>query len=226
MKSFVACLLILCLLLLPVGCSNDTSTSRKSSKRTTNDSTTTATTTTTDTPSAEEKPLCTEADARAVAEEKIGAYFNATIFGVCCDIEYADGDMTPFLTEEQKEYYPYNQWKITCCTTVAEVKEHMKRCVADGLLPSNTDDLLPSDVEDLLFFDDQHNLYVMVLARGFEPRGEVVLTTYSPSRITATVTQYCTGEDPLDAIGQYLFTLENIQQNFLITDVTYTPIEE
>ena len=199
----LSCLLLLCL----PACTPKTPQLDQLS--TTTEAATTTTTTTVPT------QTLTKAQAEKIAKEKVDDYFIASVFGVCCEIEYAEGDMSRFLTDEQLHNYPFNQWKITCCSTPAEVKAHLYRTVDGALLNDN--------VDDLLFFDDQQNLYVMVPGRGIDPHDDIAVTDYSATHITATANLYCMGE-PRELAGRYHFTLENRADNFVITNVTYVSV--
>lgn len=212
-KKLSALMLIAILLVLPVGCVKQEEpkppapplTTAGNGEETTATTTTTTSTTTTTTAASS----LSKAEAQKIAEAKVDLYWKTLAFGVCCDIEYAEGDMSGFLSGEQLENYPYNQWRITCCHNAAEVKAHLRHHFADGLIYQQPD-------KDL-FYDDQNNFYIMVPACGFNGHRTTV-KTFSDTRITAICEELEMGEGDI-VCATYNVTLEKRNGEFILVNI-------
>lgn len=175
-------------LLLPLGCAQ--------SEQTLAPTTTTTTST------------LSQADAQTIAQTKIDAYWTATIFGVCCDTEAVDRDLSRFLTDEQRQMYASYQWRITCCKTDEQVNAHVRSHIDDPLIPK------PADT--FVFCDDQSNLYVVLPSRGID-KYRIVVKEFSETNITAVCEILEMGSTDLVAC-RYDFSLEKRNNDFIIVD--------
>ena len=151
----------------------------------------------------------TAEQAKKIAENLIATYHQYSFLGVCCDIEYSDADMTNYLSQSQKESYWNQQYKLKCCHSVADVREHILETV-DATLAAKFS-------EDSLFTDDDGNLYVLVNPMGVAGYGEINIIEHSEYRIVA--------EAPQQDIDGYLgvsdiFTIERAGSRYVITKVT------
>ncbi len=178
MKTCVALLLVLALLLLPVGCASGTT------------------------------PTLSKVEAQTVAQTKLDAYWTSTVFGVCCEMEYVEKDLSRFVTDAQSDFYNGGQWRITCCRNAQEVTAHLRRHMADHLRTTQP--------EDGLFHDDQNNLYVVVPGRGSDSY-RVSVKEFSDTRIVALCEILEMGSTDLVACC-YDFTLEKQNGEFVIVE--------
>ena len=97
----------------------------------------------------------------AIAREVIDKYRKYEFDHIYCDYEHHGYiDMSEFLTEKQKEEYWNYQYRITCCDTPEEVRAHARRMVSNSLFDSDRS-------YDDLFYDDEGNLYLIVLPTGY-----------------------------------------------------------
>ena len=84
------------------------------------------------------------------------AAYRAT--GLCCFHEFVPGDMSAYLTPEQKEVYCGQQTRILCCATAEEAAAHARSLFADSLLQD-----IP---EEMLFTGEAGDLYRIVIPMG------------------------------------------------------------
>ena len=99
-------------------------------------------------------------DTVAIAREVIDKYRKYETLRIYCDYEQLPyDDMSEYLTEKQKEEYWDYQYRITCCDTPEEVRAHARRMVSSSLFDAN-------HPYDDLFYDDEGELYLIVLPTG------------------------------------------------------------
>ena len=84
------------------------------------------------------------------------AVYRAT--GLCCFHEFVTGDMSAYLTPEQKEVYCGQQTKLLCCSTPEEAAAHAQSLFGDALLQD-----IPTQ---MLFTDEAGDLYRIVIPTG------------------------------------------------------------
>ncbi len=101
-------------------------------------------------------------DALAVATALIDRYKNYDFFQLCCNYEGVYADMSEYMTENQMDVdggdYHGFQYKITCCHTPEEVRNHIRWTMDDALIDEGW--------ADEMLFTDGENLYLPVLATG------------------------------------------------------------
>lgn len=130
-------------------------------------------------------------------------------FGCCCELEDAYGDMTAFLTPNQKENYFSNQYKIKCCQNAKEVQRHIDKCI-DKSIKCNVD-------ENALFYDNKGNLYIMVTPMGIVCFDNVKIVNYSDNKIIAKAEAYTEGE----TFANMIFTIKKMNGNFVVVNSKY-----
>ncbi len=160
------------------------------------------------------KPALTRSEAQQVAKDLITRYnwYNAVCS--CCDDEYVEGDMSRYLTKEQKKYYFDAQYKITCCKTAQEVRAHIDSVMDQSLIHDK-----PRDYpDDYLFTDNKGNLYLIIVPTECEGYGTVTVKSYSDERIEAKV-EVC---DYDGVYGYDHFVIVKQYGDYIIRSVTYT----
>lgn len=160
----------------------------------------------TETPS---QTTISETQARSIAKDLISGYLQYSHLGICCNLEYDETDMSAYLTQSQKENYWNWQYKITCCHSIEDVKEHILEIMDTSVARKFT-------VENL-FSDGEGNIYLLVNPMGAAGYGEISIVEYSADRIVA--------DAPIEDIDGYLgindrFIIEKIGNKYLITDIS------
>ena len=147
--------------------------------------------------------------AKQIAEDLIAKYHRFSFLGVCCDVEYIDSDMSGFLTQTQKNHYSRNQYKITCCHSMADIQQHTLKHLDQSLIPEIN--------SENFFWDDQGNMYVLFQPFGFEGgRNVIEVLNYSNAEIIATETAY----DELDiAMSCDTYTIVMSDNGFVIKNI-------
>lgn len=98
----------------------------------------------------------------------IDKYAQYRAVGVCCDYEGFYEDMSHRLTEAQKQDYCGYQYRLTCCDSKEEIRDHIRRYMVEDLI-----DRWP---DDLLFTGDDGSLYLIVIPQGMVNYFHPVLT--------------------------------------------------
>lgn len=128
----------------------------------------------------------TKQEALEIAKRLYAEHNQYSYMNVCCDGEFNSDDMSRFLTSSQLKNYNWTQYRITCCSSVTEVKAHVLRCLA----PSMCEDF-DAETENKFFTDDKNNLYIMVTPRGFGGGGgEMNVILYNEQRIVTELNEY------------------------------------
>lgn len=144
-----------------------------------------------------------------IAEEKIQLYRLYRDHGIACDYEHAGyEDMSRFLTEEQKEDYCDYQYRILCCHTIEDVKEHISKLVSDGVRNKWR-------LEDKLFTDNDGNLYIVVIPTDYCGYCNMEVLEYSDSHIIVKAQM----SDLSGVFAEETFTLHLIDGNFVIVSI-------
>ena len=148
-------------------------------------------------------------DAEKIAEELIIKYQQYLILGVCCENEYNDIDMSNFLTQTQRLEYSGVQYKITCCKSLEEIKEHRLKYI-DISIRNEYDD-------QKLFRDTKGDWYAYIPVMGFEGGESVIdVTKYTNTKIIATETTY---DQDRNEISSDTYTIVKINDDFVIKSV-------
>lgn len=150
-----------------------------------------------------EKP----SEALLLAEDAISSYLLYNITGICCDYEYIYADLSQYLTEEQKDEYYTQQYKITCCRNAQEVRNHIDRCIGSNLRSGYPD--------DRLFTDSDGNLYLTITPIGYDGYRHFEVISQTEQKIIARACSY-------DEDGCYramVFTLSKMQAEYQVTQV-------
>lgn len=95
-----------------------------------------------------------------IVRDLLDKYRRYELQHIFCDFEHVSGDMSQYLTDKQKEEYWDYQYRITCCDTIEEVKAHARRMLGSDLFDSDHS-------YDDLFYDDEGNLYRIILPTGY-----------------------------------------------------------
>lgn len=144
-----------------------------------------------------------------IVEEKIQLYRLYRDHGIACDYEHAGyEDMSRFLTEEQKEDYCDYQYRILCCHTIEDVKEHISKLVSDGVRNK-------WPLEDKLFTDNDGNLYIVVIPTDYCGYHNMEVLEYSDSHIIVKAQM----SDLSGVFAEETFTLHLIDGNFVIVSI-------
>lgn len=157
----------------------------------------------------------TKQEALEIAGKLNARDYQYSYMKVCCDGEFNGDDMSRFLTSSQLKNYNWAQYRITCCSSIAEAKAH----VAQYLAPSMCKDF--DEHESNFFYDDQGNLYVMVTPRGFGDEGgrsEMKVTQYSEQKIIAELHEY-DEDDKLYGINT--LTIVKLNGYFVLSDYSW-----
>ena len=144
-----------------------------------------------------------------IAQEKIQLYRLYRDHGIACDYEHAGyEDMSRFLTEEQKEDYCDYQYRILCCHTIEDVKEHLSKLVSAGVRNK-------WPLEDKLFTDNDGNLYIVVIPTDYCGYHNMEVLEYSDSHIIVKAQM----SDLSGVFAEETFTLHLIDGNFVIVSI-------
>lgn len=129
----------------------------------------------------------TEDKALEIGRELLGKYNWYGAVGACCEMEYVEGDMSAYLSDEQKDVYVGSQQRITCCENAEAVISHLHHTFSDRLITYYP--------EDLLFTDDAGNLYIIIYPTGLPSYQNHRVLSFSESFITMEAD--CYEEDSL-----------------------------
>ncbi len=148
--------------------------------------------------------------AEEIAEDLTGRFYQSILFGICCDLEYNEEDMSRYLTASQKgEYYGF-QYKIGCCQTKEEVKEHILKTMDDKFAENLS--------EEAFFSDGEGNLYFLIAPMGLDyGYDEISIVEYSPSKIIAEM-PLVDVDGPLEE--SFVFVIEKDSDVYKIIDMT------
>lgn len=138
-------------------------------------------------------------DTLSIATKLIKKYNRYEVLHLFCDLEYVHGDMSGYLTDKQKEEYWDSQQRITCCHTPEEVREHIRRSLHYSLIGPNYPD-------DELFYDDEGNLYLIVLPTDYSGYYNIRIAQRSDTQILAYGD--C-GYDSYEYSSAFVIELEN-----------------
>ena len=154
----------------------------------------------------------TLAEARQIAEKLISKYHQYVFLGVCCDCSDEDFfvDMSGFLIQEQRNYYLGSQYRITCCSSAFEAKQHIGKYIDKDAEKNGYFDGMR------FFYGNNNKLYVMISAKGVLGYGDVSIDEYTATRIVAKVAIV----DIDGPTGVYdVFVMEKKGSDFIITSV-------
>ena len=154
------------------------------------------------------KTTITAKQAKKIAEQLISLYHQYEYFGVCCELEYSEADMSAYLSDEQKQNYFNCQYRLTCCDSVTEAKAHILKKIDASLMKTFS--------EGAFFFDDIGNFYFLVDPMGIFSYGDISVVEYNDEKIVA--------EAPLVDIDGYCgvsdkFVIGKVGSAYKITDV-------
>lgn len=122
-------------------------------------------------------PSMTEKQAQQIAQELIERYRWQTAVGVCCDFTVTYDNLSKYLNEDQAKYYYKCQYRLDCCHSAQEVREHINQVIDPELVGWYPD--------EMLFQDDSGELYLIVIPMGMDSYYEVMVTDYNNNQITA-----------------------------------------
>lgn len=164
--------------------------------------------TTAEKPNEQQTTNITLTEAKQIAENLISKYHQFSFLGVCCDVEYSDLDMSRFLTQTQKNNYYYYQYKITCCHSIENIKQHVLKHFDKSLVYEFN--------SDNFFYDDKGNLYIFVAPLGIAGYGNISISDFSEDKIVAKAEH----EDIDGPTGTYdVFVIEKKGSSFIITNI-------
>lgn len=125
-------------------------------------------------------PLQTEGltEEYAIVQDALRRYTQYGLERICCDCELVIADLSQYLTEEQKEEYCRQQYRITCCENEKQVREHIDRCLSKELQWNGYPD-------DMLFRDGDGNFYVIINPTCYDGYGDVEVISHTKSQIVA-----------------------------------------
>lgn len=152
-------------------------------------------------------PSITEEEALDIAEDLIVRYQWQRAVGVCCDFTMVDGDLSAYLTEEQMELYYGIQYRLECCHSAEEVREHIHQVVDPDLVAWYPDVVLVKD--------DAGELYVLVVPMGMTTYGEITIECCDQYEIIATTVM----SDESGPFATARFTIERIDDSYRISKV-------
>ena len=154
-------------------------------------------------------PLQTEGltEEYAVVQDALLRYTKYGLEGICCDHELVVADLSKYLTEEQKEGYCRQQYKITFCENAKQVREHIDRCLSKELRRNGYPD-------DLLFRDGDGNLYSIINPTCYDGYGHIEVISQTKSKIVARACN--TDED--GCYRNTVFTLRSTGKGYQLTD--------
>ena len=147
-------------------------------------------------------------DAQLIAKEAINRYLWYSLDLICCDLELVVADLSQYLTEQQKEEYFRQQYRITCCKTEQQVREHIDRYLSKERQEYGYPD-------STLFKDGDGNLYITIIPTCYDGYRHVEVVSQTKSKIVARACNY-------DEDGCYrnrVFTLRSNGENYQITKV-------
>lgn len=127
--------------------------------------------------------------------------------GLCCEFELIGEDMSAYLSDSQKQNYFYQQYRLLCCHTAEEVRDHINRSLSAELQVRGYPD-------DLLFADDQGTLYLIIIPTGYVAYRDVTVAQ-SGDCLYAKAGAYAEDGWFTDAY----FTIETQNGNQVITQV-------
>ncbi len=188
--------------------SQQQSSSQQSSSSQQNSNPSTSNSTSSEETNEQQTTNITLTEAKEIAENLISKYHQFSFLGTCCDVEYSDLDMSRFLTQTQKNNYYYYQYKITCCHSIENVKQHILKHIDKSLIYEFN--------SENFFNDDNGNLYVFLTLFGIAGYGDISISEFSANKIVAKAAY----EDIDGPTGTYdVFVIEKKGNNFIITGI-------
>jgi len=155
-------------------------------------------------------PDAAPSDALSIAEKAVDDFLWYRVVGVCCDYEYVHADMSRYLTNDQKQEGYFNiQYKLTCCHTADEVRNHIDRSI--GLELQNR-----GYPDDILFNDDAGNLYLIVTPTDYNGFRHIDVLSESDDTISVRACQY----DDDSCYLSFIFSLNATASGYRVTAVT------
>lgn len=134
--------------------------------------------------------------------------------GICCEFEPVNADLSVHLSDSQKQTYFNQQYRLLCCHTAEEVRNHINRTISNELQVRGYPD-------DLLFTDDQGVLYLIIVPSGYVSYRNVTIAE-SNDCLYAKTGAYAEDGWFADAY----FTIETQNGTQIITQVFRTDINE
>lgn len=150
----------------------------------------------------------TPTEAYETVKDALLRYTRYGLEGICCDSELIVADLSQYLTEEQKQDYCCQQYRITCCKNAQQVRDHIDRCLGKELRRNG-------DPDGKLFTDGDGNLYTIINPTCYNGYGHIEVISQTKSKIVARACQF-------DEDGCYRtarFTLRSGNQGYQITNV-------
>ncbi len=200
LKKLSALVLLMCMLFALTACGSNGTPSQPS----TPEATTTAPTDPTEPP----LPKISQEEAQKIAEDLVVRYRNYIYFGWCCDdeyTEYSSADLATTLIYEEVDF-PMSAYRITCCKTAEECQAHLLRVLDPSLLNPR--------IKTNLGFDDQGNMYGLVIPGEASSYQNVVVLEHSSDTIIAQADIVS-----LDSTGHIQFTITHNGTGFVISAV-------
>ena len=140
----------------------------------------------------------------AVLIEKWDCYY---ALGNCCDSKYTDENLGGY----NEDYYGYGNYRISCCSNFAEVKQHAYHYMDESLFEA---------WDGVQYFKYRGNFYFSVPAYGppFHDVNKIeILDDSDPSEVTIKAFIY----EPGEKIGYTVFTVDTTG-SYKIIDVENT----
>lgn len=147
-------------------------------------------------------------EAYTTVKNAIARYTLYNLEGICCDYELITADLSQYLTEEQHKDYCQQQYRITCCDNIQQIREHTNRCLSKELQWNE-------DPEKRLFRDGDDNLYLIISPTCYDGFGHIQVISQSKSKIVARACQF----DEDGCFRTVVFTLRSGKDGYQITKV-------
>lgn len=123
-----------------------------------------------DDPEEPEPPVSTQPDEQDLqtATQLTRNYTWYLAVGLCCEFELVGEDMSAWLSDSQKQNYHQQQYRLLCCHTAEEVREHINQTMVKELQVRGYPD-------EWLFTDDEGALYLIIIPTGYADYRDVTI---------------------------------------------------